>query len=134
MTAGVDQVLLRARFGLHNLGGVRSLVRSAMLTSGLRADLAENLTTATAEGMANAITHGGEVRTVTVSVVGDVGVIAEVYDDGHAEAFGPPAQPPPPDREGGRGLLMAHALCDRVSVITGRDGTVLMLEMDYRAA
>jgi anti-sigma regulatory factor (Ser/Thr protein kinase) len=126
-----QQVLLREPFGMHNLGGVRGLVRQATLAAGLRADLAENLTTAIAEGMANAITHGGQVRTVTVSMVEDVGVVAEVHDDGNAEAFGPPQRPPPPDRQGGRGLLLAYALCDRVSVSTGRDGTVLMLEMDY---
>jgi anti-sigma regulatory factor (Ser/Thr protein kinase) len=128
----IGGVVLRERFGPDNLGGVRGRVRQASLAAGLRPDLAENLTTATAEGMANAIMHGGDVRTVTVSVVEDVGVVAEVYDDGRAEAFGRPAQTPPPDREGGRGLLLAYALCDRVSVSTGRDGTVLVLEVDYR--
>jgi anti-sigma regulatory factor (Ser/Thr protein kinase) len=82
--------------------------------------------------MANAIVHGGPVRTVTVSAVDDVGVVAKVYDDGQAERFGPPPHAPSPDREGGRGLLLVYALCDRVSVTTGRDGTLLVLEMDYR--
>ena len=127
-----DEILLRARFGLHNLADVRGRVRAAGLAAGLAPDLAESLTMATGEGMANAIMHGGRVRTVTVSVVDDIGVVAEVHDDGQAASFGPPPKAPPPDREGGRGLLLAYTLCDRVSVTTGRDGTFLMLEMDYR--
>jgi anti-sigma regulatory factor (Ser/Thr protein kinase) len=94
--------------------------------------LTEGLTTAAGEGMANAIVHGGPVRTVTVSLMQDVGILAEVYDSGRSAPFGPPLQAPPPDREGGRGLLLAYRLCDRVSVSTGHDGTVLSLEMDYR--
>jgi anti-sigma regulatory factor (Ser/Thr protein kinase) len=127
-----DQVLLCERFGLHNLADVRGRVRAASLAAGLALDPAEGLTMATSEGMANAIMHGGKVRTVTVSVVEDVGVVAEVHDNGHAAAFGPPAHAPPPGRAGGRGLLLASTLCDRLTVSTGRDGTVLVLEMDYR--
>jgi anti-sigma regulatory factor (Ser/Thr protein kinase) len=127
-----EEVLVRERFGLNNLGGVRNQVRQASLAAGLSPELAENLTTATSEGMTNAIVHGGAVRTVTVSVIENVGVVAEVHDDGHAAAFRAPAVAPPPDQEGGRGLLLACALCDRVSVTTGRDGTVVLLEVDYR--
>jgi anti-sigma regulatory factor (Ser/Thr protein kinase) len=135
MTVGrrrADQVLVRERFGLHNLADIRGRVRAAGLAAGLTPDLAEGLTMATSEGMANAIMHGGKVRSVTVSVVEDVGVVVEVYDDGYAAAFSPPTHAPPPERMGGRGLLLASTLCDRLSVTTGRDGTVLMLEMDYR--
>jgi anti-sigma regulatory factor (Ser/Thr protein kinase) len=127
----VGGVVLRERFGLDNLGGVRGRVRQASLAAGLRPDLAENLTTATAEGMANAIMHGGRTRTVTVSVIEDVGVVAEVHDNGLADEFGPPSHAPPSHCEGGRGLLLARALCDRVSVSTGCDGTALLLEVDY---
>ena len=137
MTVGgrhADQVMLRERFGLDNLAEVRGLVRRAILAAGLHADLAGQLTMATAEGMANAIVHGGGFRVVTISVVPEVGVIAEVYDDGQATAFAPPSEVPPPDREGGRGLLLACALCNRVSITTGRAGTVLTLQMDYRRA
>ena len=129
----VGAVVLRERFGLHNLGDVRGRVREAGLAAGLRRELAENLTTAAAEGMANAIMHGGHVRTVTVSVVADVGVVAEVLDNGRSDPFGPPPHVPPADREGGRGLLLAFALCDRVTISTGPDGTVLSLEVDYGA-
>ena len=88
---------------------------------------------ATGEGMANAIMHGGRVRTVTVSVVDDIGIVAEVHDDGQAAAFGPPPKAPPADREGGRGLLLAYSIVRSGSAMTtGRGGTVLMLEMDYR--
>lgn len=128
----VDQVLLRERFGLHNLADIRGRVRAAGLAAGLPPDLAEGLTMATSEGMANAIMHGGKVRTVTISVIEDVGVVAEVYDDGHVAAFSPPRHAPPPDRTGGRGLLLASSLCDRLSVTTGPDGTMLVLEMNYR--
>jgi anti-sigma regulatory factor (Ser/Thr protein kinase) len=107
-------------------------VREAGLAAGLPPDLAEGLTMATSEGMANAIMHGGKVRTVTVSVVEDGGVVVEVYDDGHAAAFSPPPHAPPPERPGGRGLLLASTLCDRLSVTTGPGGTVLVLEMDDR--
>jgi anti-sigma regulatory factor (Ser/Thr protein kinase) len=127
-----DEILLRAHFGLHNLADIRGQVRAAGLAGGLAPDLAASLTVAAGEGMANAIMHGGQVRTVTVSVVADIGVVAKVHDDGQAGSFGPPPKAPPADREGGRGLLLAYTLCDRVSVTTGRDGTVLMLEMDYR--
>jgi anti-sigma regulatory factor (Ser/Thr protein kinase) len=127
-----DQVLLRERFGLHNLADIRGRVREAGLAAGLPPDLAEGLTMATSEGMANAIMHGGKVRTVTVSVVEDGGVVVEVYDDGHAAAFSPPPHAPPPERPGGRGLLLASTLCDRLSVTTGPGGTVLVLEMDDR--
>jgi anti-sigma regulatory factor (Ser/Thr protein kinase) len=128
---GADQVLLRERFGLDNLADIRGRVRAAGLAAGLAPDLAEGLTMATSEGMANAIMHGGKVRTVTISV-DDIGVVVEVYDDGHAATFGPPTHAPPPERMGGRGLLLASTLCDRLSVTTGREGTVLMLEVDYR--
>ena len=127
-----DQVLLRERFGLHNLAEIRGGLRAAGLAAGLPPDLAEGLTMAVSEGMANAIMHGGTVRTVTVSIIEDLGVVAEVYDDRHATAFSPPEHAPPPERPGGRGLLLASTLCDRLSVTTGPDGTVLMLEMDYR--
>ena len=127
-----DEVLLRERFGLHNLADVRARVRSTVRATGLAPDLVESLTMATSECMANAIMHGGQVRNVTVSVVEDIGVISEVYDNGYAPAFDPPTQVPPPERMGGRGLLLASTLCDRISVTTGRDGTVLVLEMDFR--
>jgi anti-sigma regulatory factor (Ser/Thr protein kinase) len=127
-----EVVLMHERFDLHNLAEVRSQVRAVGRAAGLAPELTEGLTVATGEAMTNAILHGGPVHAVTVSVVEDVGVIAEVYDNGRATAFGPPPQAPPPEREGGRGLLPARALCDRVSVTTGRHGTVLQLEIDYR--
>jgi len=127
-----DEVLLRERIGMDNLAAVRGQVRAAALAAGLPRDLTESLTMATSECMANAIMHGGRIRTVTVSVVDNVGVIAEVFDNGYAPTFSPPAHAPPADRTGGRGLLLASTLCDRMSVNTGRDGTTLVLEMDFR--
>jgi serine/threonine-protein kinase RsbW len=96
----------------------RRLLVGAMDTAGVDADISHELSLALTEACANAVQHGGDVRSpyyrVTAAIDGDMCRI-EVTDSGP----GFPARealPPPPGvhLEHGRGLRLIEALADRV--------------------
>ncbi|MBO3742490.1 sensor histidine kinase [Actinoplanes flavus] len=76
----------------------------------------------------NTIAHTGGDG--TVSIWTEAGRLVCQIDD-HGCLADPLAGriPPPPDAEGGRGLLLANRLCDLVRVHTGPDGTSIRLHM-----
>jgi anti-sigma regulatory factor (Ser/Thr protein kinase) len=83
------------------------------------------------EIVTNAISHGVPPATVTISVTERAFVVA-VHDRGAGfSPTGTGTGAPSVDRVDGRGLWLAHRLCDRVDVRTVPSGTTVTLTL-YR--
>jgi serine/threonine-protein kinase RsbW len=125
------EVLMERHFDRDTLAETRTAVYSSAVEAGAPDERAWAFTTSVAEGMNNAIMHGGGSGEVTMCRAGTDGVVAEVRDWGNAEPFEIPSKPPPPGGMGGRGLWLASQLCDRVMVLRGWRGTSLILELSF---
>ncbi|MFI9310732.1 anti-sigma factor RsbA family regulatory protein [Streptomyces triculaminicus] len=104
------------------LPAARHLVLERAVALGLAPSRRDDLALAVAELTTNSVLHGGGSGTVRIWAE-DEHVVWEVTDGGH---IGDPLAgrcPPPPDRPGGRGLLLVHYLSDLVRVHTLPGGT-----------
>ena len=123
------EVLMERHFDRDTLAETRAAVYSSVVEAGAPDERARGFTISVAEGMNNAVIHGGGTGDVTMCRTGGDRVVAEVRDWGNAEPFEIPLKPPPPATMGGRGLWLASQLCDRVRVLRGWRGTSLILEL-----
>lgn len=89
---------------------------------------ASDLVRAVDEVIDNSIRHGGGGGTVRVWHDG-AGVVCEVRDVGHLVDPLAGRGLPPADRGQGRGLWLAHELCDLVQVRSSPQGTVVRMTM-----
>ncbi len=99
------------------LPDARHLVLERAVALGLPPGRRDDLALAIAELTTNSVVHGGGSGTVRIWAEGDH-VVWEVEDGGH---IGDPLAgrcPPPPDRPGGRGLLLVHYVSDLVRTHT----------------
>lgn len=125
-TCGLDR--------LDDLALARALVRDQAETAGFPAHDVEDLTIAVSEVAANALVHGEPPRTVS-SYVDDGALVCHVRDAG----TGPTDPlsgylPPDASRLDGRGLWLAHQLCEIVEVVTDDVGTDVYLQMRVPSA
>jgi anti-sigma regulatory factor (Ser/Thr protein kinase) len=115
------------------VGDMRRRVMRAAHEAGLDGDRAHRFTVAVNEIVINAIQHGGGTAEVTISDGGGR-VVVTVLDSGPGLGGDIEVRLPPPDRTHGRGLWLAHQLCDDITIGTSTDGTFIRLRAAPRAA
>jgi len=116
------------RFGLRDLGTVRSLVQSAAARAGLDSARSEDLVMAVNELATNSVRHGGGEGTVRVwSELGEL--ICEVRDRGTIEDPLAGRRRPSGEHSSGYGLWLANALCDLLQVRTGPGLNIVRVHM-----
>jgi anti-sigma regulatory factor (Ser/Thr protein kinase) len=92
-----------------------------------------DLVIAVAELAANTMVHTSGAGTLGIWATANE-VIGQVHDSGRIEdPLTGLLRPAPADLGGGRGLWVAHQLCDLVEIRTGRDGTQIRLHMGLPA-
>ncbi|GIE30957.1 anti-sigma regulatory factor [Actinoplanes italicus] len=112
-----------------DLGRVRRFVAEHAAKAGLAETRIEDLVTAVNELAENTLVHTGGGGAVTVWADGGQ-FVCRITDAGHLTDPLAGRIPPSSRTEGGRGLLLAHHLCDLVRVHTTPDGTMFQLYMD----
>lgn len=113
-------------FSPADLREVRRVVADIALGGGLTPTRAEDLALAAHEMAANSIRHGGGSG-VLHTWMQDGTALAEVSDAGRIEDALVGRRPPDPALVGGRGVWMAHQLCDLVQVRRTPSGTTVRL-------
>jgi anti-sigma regulatory factor (Ser/Thr protein kinase) len=122
--AGVAPIALEVP---DDVGGARALVRAHAEAAGVGPEAIEDLEVAVSEVATNALVHGRGPRLVWCHVA-DGELVCRVRDAGPG-----PADPLtgylPPDirRLRGRGLWLAHQLCDVVEIVVDAPGTDVYL-------
>jgi anti-sigma regulatory factor (Ser/Thr protein kinase) len=118
----------RVEFVAITLPSVRRFVVRLAAGAGLLPPRLDDLTLSVHEMAANSVRHGGGSGVVR-GWADDERVVFEVADRGHV--VDPLAGRTKPDLDGvhGRGLWMAHQLCDLVQLRTFAEGTVVRLHM-----
>jgi len=119
--------------GLEDLPPARALVRAHAEVAGLADVAVEDMVVAASEVATNALLHGRHPRTLW-TYVAEGHLVCQVRDAGP----GPPDPlagflPPNGERLRGRGLWLAHQLCDIVEIAGGQDRTNVYLRMRLRA-
>jgi anti-sigma regulatory factor (Ser/Thr protein kinase) len=118
----------RLEFGLDDLHDLRAQVAAAATAVGLSERRTSDLVAAASELAANSVLHGGGRGLATIW--GDHGVaFVEVADAGRITDPEVGTRLPDPSVEHGRGLYIAHRLCDEVSIDSGESGTRVRLRM-----
>ena len=122
----------RLEQALRMNAAMRRLLLDSTARAGLSTDVAQQFTLAVNEIVINAIRHAGGVATVTVAVTepgdGRDGRIAVTVSD-TGPGLAPHIRPelPPADRTNGRGLWLAHRMCDDIEIESSPRGTVVRL-------
>jgi anti-sigma regulatory factor (Ser/Thr protein kinase) len=119
---------------LEDVARGRHAVRADALRAGLDRAAADDLATAASEVAANAFVHGAGPRSLT-TYVDDGHLVCRVSDAG--DGLADPLVgylPPDPLVPGGRGLWLAHQLCDVAEVASGAAGTDVVLYMNRPVA
>ncbi|WP_412543761.1 sensor histidine kinase [Longispora sp. K20-0274] len=116
------------------IDGAGSLIglRGFLTAEGRRADLSHdqlgNLLIAVNELATNTCEHAAGTGRVTVWT--EPGrLVCQVTDTGHITDPLAGRVPPPTDATGGRGLILAHQLCDLIRIHTGPTGTTIRLHL-----
>lgn len=118
----------RQEFGLDDLHDVRALVAASATAAGMSPDRTNDLVVAASELAANSILHGGGRG--LASVWGEDGsILVEVADAGTITDPTVGRVRPDPVSEHGRGLYIANALADEVSIDSSATGTRIRLRM-----
>lgn len=113
-------------FDMDGLPEVRELVLRRSRQAGLPRDRAQDLVLATSEVAANSVHHGGG-RGVLRIWQESGGVVCEVRDRGWIEDPLVGRHRPSLDQLDGRGVWIAHQICDLVQVRSTREGTSVRL-------
>lgn len=119
----------RLEFGLDDLHDVRALVAAAATAGGLPPSPTDDLVVAASELAANSILHGGGRGLATVWGE-DGAILVEVADAGTITDPTVGRRRPQPAADHGRGLYIAHSLCDEVAIDSGATGTRIRLRME----
>lgn len=119
---------LALRFGLADLGRMRSVVAEQAQLPGIDPARAEDLVLAVSELASNSIRHaggGGELRVWTTTDR----LVREVSDSG--QISGPAVGRVRPDLDGGGGvgLWLVNQLCDQVEIRSSSAGTTVRVQM-----
>jgi anti-sigma regulatory factor (Ser/Thr protein kinase) len=117
-------------FDETSLAGVRGLVHGRADRLGFDATASGDLALAAHEIAANSVCYGGGSGTLRTWANGDV-LICEITDRGHLDEPLVGRELPPVNQTGGRGLWLAHHLCNLVQIRNLPTGTVVRLHQ-YR--
>jgi anti-sigma regulatory factor (Ser/Thr protein kinase) len=112
----------------ETLDQVRGLVVATAERAGLGPRRAADLVLAVNELAANSVRHGGGNGVLRIWCEDD-SLVCEVKDRGNAGDPLVGRRQPPPDRDGGWGVWIAHQVCDLVQFRSGRGGTVARVRM-----
>ncbi|HWH01083.1 MAG TPA: sensor histidine kinase [Pilimelia sp.] len=115
--------------GEWELAAVRRFVTAEAAATGLGADRADDLAIAVNELAANTVEHTGGAGRVRIWREPGL-LVCQIEDKGYLRDPLAGRVPPPPDTEGGRGLILANQLCDLVRIHTGAEGTRIRLHID----
>lgn len=110
------------------LGEVRRAVASRGAAAGLDAARAADFVLAVSEAATNSVRHGGGNGVLRMWEEADT-LICEVKDRGQAVDPLAGREVPALDMDGGRGLYIAHQVCDLVQLRSDESGTVVRLHM-----
>ncbi|HET9518260.1 MAG TPA: ATP-binding protein [Actinoplanes sp.] len=127
---GRNAVLLDRPFGRAEIAEVRHQVTAQLIAAGLTGDRLDGYVLAVNEVITNVVLHGGGHgrlvlridRGTVYCVVGDAG--PGLPDDFRATPAVPAAT-----AVGGRGIWLAHQLCDEVTMESGEVGTTVGLRL-----
>lgn len=113
-----------------DLAAIRSKVSQCASDAGVSPDRLPKLAVAVTEIATNSIRHGGGGGTLRTWAQ-DETFLCEFRDSGYIPDVLAGRSRPEPDQIGGRGLWLAHQLCDLVEVRSTREvGTTIRLHMD----
>lgn len=115
-------------FGPDGLAALRSFVLEQATTAGMVRERADNLVLAINELATNSILHGGGHGRAAIWRDGD-SLICDVYDNGAVTDPLVGRRHPPTSAAGGRGLWVAHQLCDLVALRSLPTGGVARVHM-----
>ncbi len=114
-----------------NLAAVRRFVAGHADRAGLTPERVADLTLAVNELAANAVEHGGGTGRIALWTEQDR-LVCQVTDRGHlSHPLAERIPVSPGALSGGRGLLLAHQLCDLVRVHTTPAGTTTRIHVDH---
>ena len=117
-----------------DLAGVRAFTARHAHQAGLPDRRVRDLVIAVAELAASTMVHTSGAGTLGIWATANE-VICQVHDSGRIEdPLTGRLRPGPADLGGGRGLWVAHQLCDLVEIRTGRNGTQIRLHMRLPAS
>ncbi|MFI7539777.1 ATP-binding protein [Actinoplanes sp. NPDC049599] len=122
-----QSTLLDRPFGRDEITVVRHEV-SARLDAGPLGERLHGFVLAINEVITNAVLHAGGQGRIVLSVTG-AAVCCTVTDSGPGipEQYRRPPEVPEAFEVGGRGIWLAHQLCDEVTMATGPIGTTIEL-------
>ncbi|MFJ6723150.1 MULTISPECIES: sensor histidine kinase [unclassified Streptomyces] len=113
-----------------DLAAIRAKVSQCAADAGVSAERLPKLAVAVTEIATNSIRHGGGGGTLRTWSQ-DATFLCEFRDSGHIVDVMAGRRRPTPDQIGGRGLWLAHQLCDLVEIrSTAERGTTVRLHMD----
>jgi anti-sigma regulatory factor (Ser/Thr protein kinase) len=119
---------ISVNFRLADLHKARSVARSLATASGLPPERRDDLAIAVSEVGTNSIVHGGGTGRLRAWFTGET-VVCEIRDAGNISDPLVGRRRPSSTALGGRGLWIAHRLCDLVQVRSGTGGTVVRMSM-----
>ena len=123
-----DAAATEVTFDDRSLRDVRGLVGTVARAAGLSRTRAEDLVVAVHELAANSIVHGGGSGVLRLWQA-DATVVCEVRDRGRIREPLTGRLRSPEERPGGRGVWLAHQLCDLVQVRSDDRGTVVRVHV-----
>lgn len=122
--------LLDRRFGRDEITLIRHEVTDRLRTAGLAGDRLQGFVLAVNEVVTNAVLHAGGTGRLLLWVAG-ASAWCSVTDSGPGIPARYLSAPEVPEafEVGGRGIWLAHQLCDEVTVATGPIGTTIGLRI-----
>jgi anti-sigma regulatory factor (Ser/Thr protein kinase) len=127
--AGAPKLLDR-RFGRDEIAVVRHEASGRLAAAGLAGDRLQGFVLAVNEVITNVVLHaGGQGRAVLWLAGGSAWCTVTDSGPGIPEHYLRPVVMPEAFEVGGRGIWLAHQLCDEVTVATGPIGTTIGLRI-----
>lgn len=122
--------LLDRSFGRDDISVIRHEAQTRLIASGFRGDRLHGFVLAVNEVITNVVLHAGGQGRIEIRVEDD-SVWCTVTDSGPGipQRYLRPPDVPEAFEVGGRGIWLAYALCDEVTMATGPIGTTLGLRM-----
>jgi anti-sigma regulatory factor (Ser/Thr protein kinase) len=126
--------MLDRTFGADDITVVRHAVQDCLRAAGFSGDRLQAFVLAINEVITNVVLHaGGHGRIVLRPAGGSTWCTVTDSGPGIPKRFQDPPQVPETFEVGGRGIWLAHRLCDEVTMATGPIGTTVGLRMVQRA-
>jgi anti-sigma regulatory factor (Ser/Thr protein kinase) len=126
--------MLDRTFGADDITVLRHAVQNRLQAAGFSGDRLQAFVLAINEVITNVVLHAGGHGRIVLRPAG-ASTWCTVTDSGPGipQRFQDPAQVPETFEVGGRGIWLAHRLCDEVTMATGPIGTTVGLRMVLRA-